>query len=82
MLIFDEMKIREDLIFDKTNGQITGFVDYGDSNLNSRFAKLKKECQHQLNINETSVATHMLTLLVRGIFIKLEFPFAQFATTG
>ena len=43
MLIFDEMKIREDLIFDKTNGQITGFVDYGDSNLNSRFAKLKRK---------------------------------------
>ena len=84
VLIFDEMKIREDLVFDKTTGQITGFVDYGESNLNSRFAKLKKECQHhqRLNLDETSVATHMLTLMVRGIYVKLEFPFAQFATTG
>ena len=78
------MKIREDLVFDKTTGQITGFVDYGESYLNSHFAKLKKQCQHyqRLNIDETSVATHTLTLLVRGIYIKLEFPFAQFATTG
>ena len=82
MIIFDEIKIREDLIFDKSTGQITGFVDHGDGNLNSRFAKLKEECQHQLNLNETSVATHMFTLLVRGIFIKLEFSFAQFAITG
>ena len=34
VLIFDEMKIREDLVFDKTR-QITGFVDYGQFNLNS-----------------------------------------------
>ena len=52
------MKIREDLIFDETNGQITGFVDYGDSNPNNCFAKLKKECQHQLNLNATSVVMH------------------------
>ena len=78
------MKIKEDLVFDKTMGQITGFVDYDQSNLNSYFAKLKKECQcHQrLNLNETSVARHMLTVLVRGINIKLKFAFAQFATTG
>lgn len=84
VLIFDEMKIREDLVFDKTTGQITGFVDYGQSNLNSYFAKQKKECLHhqRLNLNETSVATHMLTVLVQGINIKLEFPFAEFATTG
>ena len=28
-----------------TTGQTTGFADYGDSNLNNRFTKLKKEYQ-------------------------------------
>ena len=29
-----------------------------------------------------NVATHMLTFMVRGIFSNLEFPYAQFPTTG
>jgi len=34
VLAFNEMKIREDLVFDKVTGEITGFVDYGDESLN------------------------------------------------
>ena len=30
----------------------------------------------------TELATHMLTLMVRGIFINLEYPYASFPTTG
>ena len=29
-IAFDEMKIRENLVFNKTTGEITGFVDYGE----------------------------------------------------
>ena len=28
------------------------------------------------------VATHLLVLMVRGVFFKLQFPFAHFATKG
>ena len=30
--------------------------------------------------DQNSVATHMLVFMVRGVFIDLEFPYAQFAT--
>ena len=76
------MKIREDLVFDKYSGMITGFVDYGQQSLDQRFSALAEECTHALDLSERSVATHMLTMMVRGIFFKLDFPFAQFATTG
>jgi len=39
VIAFDEMKIREDLVSDKTTGVITGFVDYGKQNLDQRFAE-------------------------------------------
>ena len=82
VLVFDEMKVHEDLIFDKHTGMVTGFVDYGQQSLDRRFSALAEECNHALSLSKRTVATHMLTMMVRGIFFKLDFPFAQFATTG
>ena len=73
------MKIQEDLVFDKTGKQIHGFVNLGD--VNSDLQALES----QANDNTTpsgSIATHMLTLMARGIFIKLEFPYANFRMQG
>ena len=82
VLVFDEMKIREDLVFDKNTGMITGFIDYGQQSLDQRFSALAEECSHTIVLNKRTVASHMLSMMVRGIFFKLDFPFAQFATTG
>ena len=71
------MKIHEDLVFDKSSGEIVGFVDAGD--FNNKMRLLEEQC----NGNDHDViATHMLTLMIRGIFIKLNFPYAQFPTSG
>lgn len=81
VLAFDEMKIREDLVFDKSTGEITGFVDYGEYSLDQRFAMLKEQCINQ-KLEDKKVATHMLTLMVCGIFFKCDFPLAHFSTQG
>ena len=84
VLVFDEMKIREDLVFNKFTGEIVGFVDFGEDSMDKHFSALKKDCTMQKNkpLDERTLATHMLTVMVRGIFFHLNFPFAQFATTG
>ena len=69
VLVFDEMKIREDLVFDKTSGLITGFVDYGQQSIDEQFAALHEECTKDKPLTDRTVATHMLTLMVRGIFL-------------
>ena len=77
VLILDEMKIQEDLVYDKTGQRLHGFVNLGD--VNSDLQKL--ECQVAGDtIPSESIATHMLTLMVRGIFFKMEFPYANFPT--
>ena len=82
VLALDEMKIREDLVFDKVTGEITGFVDFGDEGgLDKKFAVLRQQCKEQ-SLAEREVATHMLVLMVRGLMFHLNFPIAQFATTG
>lgn len=79
VLIIDEMKIKEDLIFDKTGRTLHGFVNLGD--VNSDLKKLEEEIDGDAKPSQ-SLATHMLTVMVRGIFFKLEFPYASFPTQG
>ncbi len=68
----DEMKVREDLVFHRS-GEVIRFVDVGD--INSRIQALEAQCRGE---PEEEVATHMLTLMVRGILIKLELPLLTF----
>ena len=71
------MKIREGLVFDNATGNIIGFVDTGDMNnmLSSFEAEVKGEKESQ------GIATHMLAVCVRGIFLKLDHPLGQFSTS-
>ena len=65
------MKIQNDLVWGKHTGELFGFVDLGDPDLN--YAALK-------NTNE--LATHVLVFLVCSIVNPLAYSFATFATSG
>ena len=71
ILLMDEMKIQENLVWDKHTGDLIGFVDLGDTELN--YATLQKN---------DKIATHVLVFLVRSIVNPLKFSFANFATTS
>ena len=73
-LIIDEMKIKEGLVYNKQCGKVVGFVDLGD--INNELMQLEKGTEHP------PIATHVLVLMIRGLFFKLEFPYAHFATEG
>ena len=70
-IIFDEMKIQEDLVWDKYSGELIGFVDLGD--IHTNFATLDDVKQ---------LATHVLVFLVKSIANPLSYSLATFATTG
>lgn len=69
VLIIDEMKIREDLVYDKTGTCLHGFVNLGD--VNNQLRQL--EMQSYVKKTYDCLATQMLTIMVRGIFFKLDF---------
>ena len=64
--MFDEMKIRSNLVVDKITGQLIGFTDLGDPVLN--YAHLE------------DMASHILVFLLRGMCTNLKYRFAYFAT--
>ena len=80
MLIADEMKIKEDLVYDKTGCHVLGFVNLGS--INEQLQALEEKTAALTDKTVSEFANHMLTLMVRGIFFKLEFPYASFPSQG
>ena len=64
VLVLDEMKVKESLVFDKHETKVVGFVDIRD--VNNELDDLERQCsatnQHPV------IVTHMLVLMVRGVF--------------
>ena len=74
-VVFDEMKIKEGIVYDKHECIIKGFVDLGQVN--------NTLLSFEQSIHTTpQVAKEMLVFMVRGIFTKLTFPYAQYPTRG
>lgn len=71
VLVFDEMKIMSNLVFDKVTGELIGYLDLGDPDIN--FGTLEKA---------DTIASHALVFFVRGICTQLKFSLAYFATNG
>ena len=81
VLCWDEIKIKENLIFDKHSCELVGFTNIGE--VNNHLEKLKEECASKTKRNSPGdIASHMLLFMVRGMFSSLEFPYAHFATKG
>ena len=77
VLTFDEMKIKEGLVYNKYTDNLVGFTSLDD--VSSHLINFECQCKAERASERPSLATHMLVLL---IFINLKFPYAQFATAG
>ena len=75
-VVFDEVKVKEGIVYDKHECRIVGFVDFGD--VNNALLAFERSMNGDA---DRTVAKHMLVFMVRGIFIKLQFPYAQYPTT-
>ena len=66
VLLLDEMKIKQSLVYDKNESKIVGFVSLGE--VNDQLANFEREASNATEPSCGEVATHILTLMVRGIF--------------
>ena len=70
-LSFDEIKMQENLIFYKYTGDLVGFVDLDDPELNfSTFGDANK------------LASYVMVYYICGLASDLKFSFAYFGTDG
>ena len=74
VLILDEMHIKEDLVYDKHTGELVGFTNLGS--INQHLQVFERSLEQSTSLEP--LANSMLVMMVRGIFTKLQFPYAQF----
>ena len=77
VLSFDEMRIREDLVYDKNSCNVIGFVNLGE--VNNQLKRLEKSADNLPG--GVPIATHMLVFMIRGILSSFRFPYGHFPTT-
>lgn len=74
-LIMDEVHVKEELVYDKHEGCLIGFINLGD--INNQL--LEFETALAQDKRDPPLASTMLVLMVRGLFQKLNYLYAQFA---
>lgn len=77
-IIIDEMKVKENLVYDMFTGEVVGFVSLDD--INDELLSLERQCTTEQY--HPPIAKYLLVLMVRGLFFKLDVPYAHFATDG
>ena len=80
-ILMDEMYIREDIVYEKHSGKMIGFANLGD--VNNHLAILEQiQCttadQSTMLSPDRLVAKTMMVFMVRGLFNKVQFSYAQF----
>ena len=73
VLLFDEMKIKSNLVFDKHTLKLKGFLDLGEF-VETDFSTLGRETD--------TLASHALVFYLRGVTTNLKYSFSYFATDG
>ena len=76
LLLIDEMHdVCKNLVFDKHSGDLIGFTNLGDINQH-----IMIEFEHALNEDSSPpvLANSLTVFMVRGLFNKLRFAYAQF----
>lgn len=78
-LMFDEMKIKSDLVFNRSTGKLVGFTDMGD--INEELREFSDRCEGK-KPEERAFSKYVNVFMVRGLFSNLKCPFGYYASTG
>ena len=74
-ILLDEMKVKEDIVYDKFTGNVIGFCNLGT--ISDELLQL----ENTTDIHPP-VAKQILAIMIRGVFFKFDFPLAHFSTEG
>lgn len=67
------------MVYDKHLMEVIGFVELGE--VNDALRSMEERINDGSEVANQEVATHVLGVMVRGLFSNLKFPYAHFPTT-
>ena len=74
------MKIKSDLVYRRSTGQLVGFTVLGS--LNDEFKIFERNIKENIAVKTVMILPPMWVFKVRGIFSNLAYPFSYFAGNG
>ena len=79
-LFFDEVKVKEGLVFDQSTWELVGFTDLGSDEADMK--DLVRESNDPTINSDAGLATHVLQFFFKSLFANFEYPCAYFLTNG
>ena len=76
MLMFDEMYIKQGLVYEKSTGALFGFTDLGE--VNNQLDDYEKSLSGDGTGLQRPLAKTMLVFMFKGLFTNVAMPYAQF----
>ena len=76
-VIGDEMHVKDNLVYNKFSGELTGFIDLDD--ISHHLLQLEEQLEGSESDASPSLATTVFVFMVRGLFSRIQFPYATFA---
>ena len=76
LLLLDEMHVKQDLVYNKSTGELVGFVNLGD--INMHLLALEQSLSSPTEDPSEKLASTVLAFMVKGLLSPLEFPYANF----
>ena len=76
-ILFDEIKVKSDLVYDKHTGELIGYCNL--DKVGNQIMDFERSSKNSSTENDADVAKYMLVLMVRGVVTDLKFPLAGFA---
>lgn len=75
IIAFDEIHIKQGLVYDSNTKELVGWTDLGD--INNEITNLIND-----KLDAPKLANHIMSFMVRGLFIRLNQVFAYYPSTG
>ncbi len=73
-LLQDEVRVKEDLVYDKHSGELVGFIDL------DKTGNQLLDLENILNDQFRKLAKYVLLIMVRGACTDFRFPLVSYAT--
>ena len=79
IIVHDEMKVKSDLVYKKSTGQLVGFTQLGS--FEDQLRTFEDSVQSETEATK-GIAHHVLVFQVRALFWHFSYPLAHFPTTN
>ena len=76
MLLFDEMYVKQGLVYEKSTGALFGFTDLGE--VNNQLIDFEQSLSSDGTGLQRPLAKSMLVFMFKGLFTNIAMPYAQF----